>query len=90
MEFVPELDDADETFWRSVVERAPVALSLLAPDGSQIMGNRAYARLLGYDEGELPALEVGRFTRNDDQAWTQSYLYRLVTGELDRYSTEKT
>ena len=80
----------DEHFWRTVVERAPIALSLLDPQGRQIIGNAAYADLLGYQVEELVGLDVARLTRSTDHAWTHHYLQRLVSGAIDRYATEKT
>jgi PAS domain S-box-containing protein len=90
MDLVSAARSTAETFWRAVVEQAPIALSLLDPQGRQIMGNAAYAALLGYEVDELATLDVAQLTRSTEQTWTQHYLQRLVSGEVDHYTTEKT
>lgn len=79
----------DEQLWQTVFEQAPIPLSLVSPTGRQLAGNAAYRAYLGYEADELEALDVGRTTREEDQAWTRAYLTRLVDGDLDRYTTEK-
>ena len=64
MRSVNPTDAACDTFWRTVIEQAPIALSLLAPDGRQIMGNAAYATLLGYEVDEVGALDVARISQS--------------------------
>lgn len=79
----------DDGLWRDVFEHAPIALSLVAPSGRQIAGNAAYRAYLGYEPDDLAALDVQRTTRDEDRAWTEAYLSRLVSGDLARYQTEK-
>ena len=90
MRSVNPTDAACDTFWRTVIEQAPIALSLLAPDGRQIMGNAAYATLLGYEVDEVGALDVARISQSEDRTWTAHYLQRLGSGDVDHFTTEKT
>jgi PAS domain S-box-containing protein len=78
-----------DALWRQVFEHSPVALSLIDPTGHQLAGNAAYRAHLGYERDELVDLDVERITREEDRAWTRSYLDRLVSGTLERYTTEK-
>jgi PAS domain S-box-containing protein len=79
----------DERLWQIVFEHAPTPLSLVSASGRQLAGNAAYRAYLGYSADELSRLDVAQLTRDEDQAWTQAYLARLVAGDLDRYTTEK-
>ncbi len=78
------------SLWRTVFERSAVPLSLVSTTGRQLAGNAAYLRFLGYAPDELDQLDVARTTQEVDRAWTQAYMQRLVAGELEQYSTEKT
>lgn len=79
-----------EELWKRAFEAAPVALSLIDPFGRQIAGNIAYAELLGFEPAELAHVDVGTITLAEDQMWTASYLTRLVSGDLDQFTTHKT
>jgi PAS domain S-box-containing protein len=76
-------------FWREVFERAPIAISLMDPEGRQLAGNTAYATLFGYTSSEVEQLVVSQLTRPEDQRWTDGYLQRLRDGYIDSYQTEK-
>ena len=78
------------SLWRTVFERSAVPLSLVSTTGRQLAGNAAYLRFLGYAPDELDQIDVARTTQEVDRAWTQAYMQRLVAGDLEQYSTEKT
>jgi PAS domain S-box-containing protein len=75
--------------WETIFDISPVPMSLIDALGRQAAANAAYAEFLGYDHAELPGLDVGQITLPDDQVWTRRYLMRMVSGELDRFETDK-
>lgn len=75
--------------WEEVFEICPVPMSLVDSFGRQVAANSAHARFLGYDRTEIADLDAGRVSRPEDQAWTRRYLMRLVTGEIDRFESDK-
>lgn len=75
--------------WQRLVTEAPIAISVIDPDGTQVVCNQAYADMLGYSMEEVRTLDVGAVTRADDRIWTRAYLDRLVSGELEHYVTDK-
>ena len=81
---------SSSSLWRTVFERSAVPLSLVSTTGRQLAGNAAYLRFLGYGANDLEQLDVARTTQEVDRAWTQAYMRRLVAGDLEQYSTEKT
>lgn len=84
---VPEALPA--ALWRAIVEDAPIAISVLSPDGRMLIGNARYVELLGYTADDMRAMSVEDVTLPDDRPWTRSYLSRLVSGEIDHHTTDK-
>jgi PAS domain S-box-containing protein len=96
MAFVSEAADGEERVkavpgldWSVVFELAPTAMSVVDPHGRQLVGNRAYAELLGYRPDEIEAIDVGTVSRPEDREWSAGYLARLATGAIDEYQTVK-
>lgn len=87
------IDDDDSEaaahLWRAVFEGAPIAISVMSPDGRLLAGNARYTDLLGYTADEAAHLTVDDVTLPDDRPWTRSYLSRLVDGDIDEYTTDK-
>lgn len=79
----------DDIDFRAVAEQAPVAWSVLALDGHQLVGNQVYAELFGYDLEEINRLRVVDLTHPDDRSMTDDYLSRLIAGEIDRHEVDK-
>jgi PAS domain S-box-containing protein len=75
--------------WREVFENSPLPMSIIDPYGRQLAGNKAYAEFLGYEVNELEQLDVGRLTVAEHREWTASYITRLVSGDIDKFTTEK-
>lgn len=75
--------------WQKLVDELPIAVSVLDLDGHQVACNQEYADMLGYSLDEVAALDVATITRVGDQQWTRAYLDRLVSGEIDHYTTDK-
>ena len=80
--------EAVERF-RSVFERAPIGMALLARDGRFTLANEAMAEFLGRPGGELLDCRVGDVTHPDDMPATSEALRRMVAGELAEWNAEK-
>ena len=75
--------------WRASFAAAAVPLSVIDTTGRLVAWNEACSEMLGYPHDTLDSLDVGRITRPEDQAWTRRYLLRLMSGEIDRFETDK-
>ena len=80
--------EAVERF-RSVFERAPVGMALVARDGSFTLANEAMGEILGRSREELLKIAVGHVTHPDDMRATADALRRMVEGELPEWNAEK-
>jgi PAS domain S-box-containing protein len=67
-------------WWQALVEQAPLPMSVVDIDGRQLIGNRAYADLFGYDIDELHGLDIADLTAPADQQRTAGYLRDLAAG----------
>jgi diguanylate cyclase (GGDEF)-like protein/PAS domain S-box-containing protein len=75
--------------FRSVFERAPVGMALVARDGRFTLANEAMAEILGRPGGELLKVGVGHVTHPDDMPETADALRRMVAGELPEWNAVK-
>lgn len=75
--------------WKELFMNAPVALSFVDDRGIQIARNSAFSELVGYSAEELVHVSVADLTREGDREWTRGYHSRLVSGEIDRFSSDK-
>ncbi|MEX1106330.1 MAG: PAS domain S-box protein [Ilumatobacteraceae bacterium] len=84
-------DDGAATahLWRAVFEDAPIAVCVVTPEGRVVAANARHAELLGYRLDEADTLTVDDLTSPDDRPWTRSYLSRIISGEIDEYTTDK-
>ena len=80
--------EAVERF-RSVFERAPIGMALLARDGRFTLANEAMAEFLGRPGDTLLDCRVGDVTHPDDMPATSEALRRMVAGELAEWNAEK-
>ena len=71
-------------------DQAPVALSLVNLDGTQLDANPAYVGMMGWAEDVLPSMSAVRVTHPDDRERTAAYLAQLARGDLTEFVTEKT
>ncbi len=75
--------------WHELFECSPIALSYVDVHGNLIAVNPAFGDLVGYESTELSAIRVSDLTRPEDQEWTRGYLGRLISGEIDQFTTDK-
>lgn len=75
--------------FEAIAAQAPVAWSVIDLEGRQIVGNPVYAELFGYGVHEIARLTVADLTHPEDRDRTDDYLRQLITGEIERYETDK-
>lgn len=78
-----------EEFFRTSFEEAALGMAILKTDGEILQVNRALCGILGYCEEELLKKSLQGMTHPDDLGNEQSYVDRLLEGELDTYQLEK-
>lgn len=71
-------------------DQAPVALSLVRLDGTQLDANPAYVALMGLAHDTLATVSALGVTHPEDRERTAAYLAELATGEITELVTEKT
>lgn len=80
-----------ENRFRQAFEHAPVAMALTCPDGRFQEVNRAYCRLVGYDEAELlqSSLTFKDLTHPEDLPANVEQLEKMLAGEVPAFFHEK-
>ena len=79
--------EAVERF-RSVFQRAPVGIGLIAPHGRFALVNEALAQLLGRSPAALLDCTVADVTHPDDVAESADAVRRMATGELAEWNDQ--
>jgi diguanylate cyclase (GGDEF)-like protein/PAS domain S-box-containing protein len=80
--------ELDERF-RSVFERAPVGIALVARGGRFSLVNEALAEFLARSREELVGMRVEDVTHPDDMPESSETLRRMAAGELDEWNTTR-
>ena len=80
--------ELDERF-RSIFERAPVGIGLVARGGRFTLVNDALAEFLGRDRDALEQLGVADVTHPEDLPESAEAMRQMAAGELDEWNTEK-
>jgi hypothetical protein len=81
---------ANEAELRAIFDLAAVGTGMVDPvTGRFIRVNEQLCRMTGYTRDELLQKTVGEITHPDDRERDREYLHALMTGRLDRWSTEK-
>lgn len=83
------MPDAAAVPFESISRRTPIAWSVVDLEGNQLDGSDRYFELFGYEPRDGAALDVDALTHPEDRELTSSYLGRLVSGEIERYETDK-
>jgi len=80
---------ASESYFRTIFEQSAIAMTIVAPDGSQVRGNAALSRLLGYGSDEMRTMSVARFTHPDDLETTRRHMQEVIDGSAAVVQLEK-
>ena len=78
-----------EQLWRLTVERSPVGMTLVSPDGRLLSANRALCQMLGYSEQELRQLSFQQITHPEDLAADVTLYEETLAGVRSSYRMVK-
>ena len=68
---------------------APVGIDELAPDGRIVRANPRFCEITGYTQDQLRSMHVQDLIHPDDLEPDRANVQRLVSGEIDSYTTER-
>lgn len=77
-----------EARFRTIFDRAPLAVSILNPQGQLIACNAQLGKFLGYSEEELKNRHFLDFVRPEDRDRSAELFYELLSGSVDSYTLE--
>ncbi len=77
-----------EARFRTIFDRAPLAISVLNPQGKLLSHNERLAKLLGYSSEELTTLDFLSCVHPDFRDRSEELFYELLTGAIDSLSLE--
>lgn len=81
--------EASEARFRTIFEKAPVGIALVAQNGAWMRVNDALCAIVGYSFDELAQLTFQDITHPEDLDKDLSLLRQLVAGEIEHYQLEK-
>jgi PAS domain S-box-containing protein len=81
--------EASEELLRSAFDRAPIGMSVVAPDGRWLRVNEAYCRMLGYTHEELLRTSFRDLTHPDDVAEDDEFVASVAARETDSLERER-
>jgi PAS domain S-box-containing protein len=79
---------SSEARFRTIFDRAPLAVSVLSPQGLILSCNDQMMRLLGYAEIDLVGKAFTEFIRPDDRDRNAELFYELLSGSVEAYTLE--
>ena len=74
---------------QQLFDEAPIDISKLGLDGRLLEVNRAYAEIHGYGREQMVGMAVLDLTHPDDREDGRIHIERLLSGERDRFHTER-
>jgi PAS domain S-box-containing protein len=77
-----------EARFRTIFDRAPLAISILNPQGQHLTCNDQLERLLGYSKEEIHNRNFLEFIRPEDRDRSAELFYELLSGSVDSYTLE--
>ena len=77
-----------EARFRTIFDRAPLAVSILNPKGEVLSCTKQLERFLGYTENDVRGRNFIDFVRPDDRDRSAELFYELLTGSVDSYTLE--
>lgn len=78
-----------ETRFRRIFEDSSFGIAMCDSDFCFIAANKAFCRMTGYSEQELPARTFGDITHPDDLAVSTDLVYKLLNKQISNYQIEK-
>src|SRR5262249_45437406 len=75
--------------FHSAFEDAPIAMALIAPDGSCRQVNRALCAIVGYSREALLAMNFQQITHPDDLEGALAFVRKMLAGKIRIYQIEK-
>lgn len=78
-----------ESFYREAFQQAGISIAMVAMDGRFLNINRAFCRLLGYDELDMLEKTFQAITHPEDLELDLAQARSLARGEISQYSMEK-
>jgi len=82
------LRDSKERF-RTILENAPIGISVVSLDGRFMLVNNSLCTILGYNKEELEKLTFQEITHPDDLESNINNIQRLLDGSASYYNMEK-
>ena len=83
------MGSSEEIDFRAVASHAPVAWSVIDLEGTHVVGNESYARLMGYSTNDVSGLHVSDLAHPDERSETLELVARLASGAVERLETDK-
>lgn len=74
---------------RLTVERSPIGIALVSPDGRWLRVNEALCHFVGYSRERLLSIDFQSITHPDDLQPDLQLVQKLLDGELNSYQLEK-
>ena len=81
--------EASQKRFRDTFEYAAAGITQVNQNGQLMLVNQTFCRMLGYTEQELLTMRFQDFTHPDDILPDEALLRQTLSGERDRYSSEK-
>ena len=78
-----------EEKFRSIVQRAPVGIGVVDPQGRLVDSNQALAEMVGYSQDELLGKDFRDLTHPDDLQKEMAQIQRLWEGDAPQYRLTK-
>lgn len=82
------LRESEDRF-RSILENAPIGMTVVSLDGQFTLVNRSLCEIVGYDKEELEKLTFQEITHPDDLESDLANVKQILKGSIQRYSMEK-
>ena len=78
-----------EDRFRTIFEKAPMGIAIVAPDGRWLMVNDMFCNIVGYPHDDLINRPFSEITSEGDVESDLDALRRLAAGEISTYSSQK-
>ncbi|MEM8887013.1 MAG: PAS domain S-box protein, partial [Bacteroidota bacterium] len=83
-----ELNESEKRF-KSIFEHSQIGIALVDTSGRTFLVNKAFARLLGYEEEEMTQLSFEDYIYEEDLSIGMQRFREMIEGKLDTFLMEK-